>query len=90
MKDFWAWATVHYWMAFILAWSVVVTVGKVLSSFFGMFHRNPRIKFTDDQFVAFQAQLKERPETLAQLVDRHQNADVNPSRAPTWYERIMR
>jgi len=39
MKDFWAWASAHYFLAFILAWVAMVIVGQVLTAFFRIFHR---------------------------------------------------
>lgn len=32
MKDFWAWATVHYWMTFLVALSVSKTIRTIFKS----------------------------------------------------------
>ena len=86
MKDFWVWATEHWFLTFVLAWSGLATA----RSFFSMFHRSPRV--TAEQFEALQTQLKQQPQTLAQLVDSRQHLDETtprqPSRAPTWHERL--
>ena len=89
MKDFWAWASTHYFLAFILAWVALVIVGQVLTALFRIFHRVPsRVTLTDSQVQTLATRLKEEPRKIEQLLD---NSDGNSRRkSPTWYERLTK
>jgi hypothetical protein len=91
MKDFWAWASVHYFLAFILAWVALVIVGQVLTAFFRIFHRAPsRITLTDNQVQTLATRLKE-PRKIEQLLDNSDgNSRRSASKSPTWYERLTK
>jgi hypothetical protein len=99
VKDFWTWATVHWWLTFILAWITLWAITACVTSFFQIFHRAPRV-VNEEQLDEIRRSVAERLDRLEgsglHLTEAQVNAMRNANQvqqtaarpASPWYERL--